>query len=112
MNESCSYVLENKLCGRLETDREEPSFMVRYEAAGALQEILNEATKNNKKDKKKPTGKINLNTIKGYLHQKKQRHLCFIINRNIFNVYIYYAYGTIIIVTIFNIHSHLYLFIL
>lgn len=64
VNESCSYVLENKLCGRLETDREEPSFMVRYEAACALQEILNEATKNNKKDKKKPTGKINLNTIK------------------------------------------------
>lgn len=69
-----SAILENKGNNKVETDREEPSFLVQYEAAKALQGILNEAINNTKtvkytktsnlKNKKKPSrGTFNLNTI-------------------------------------------------
>ena len=50
----------SKGSNKIEPDREEPSFLVQYEAAMALKEILNEAK--DIKDKKKD--KFNLNTLK------------------------------------------------
>lgn len=47
---------------RIESNVEEPSFVVRYEAAMALQEILEATQKNNKNQKQKD--QFNLNTIK------------------------------------------------